>query len=252
MEQMYQDYKEIAEFRLIYIREAHAEDSSWPVPYAKEKGITEHKDYQQRCTTAKMLMDDKSLTMPMLIDHMNNQANESYRAYPDRVFLVRKDGRLAVAADRGPWGFNPGLKAVSQWLEKFEASGEEPELSAEQIAKADKATEARKNRLAKQLATQVMEIAGVWDVVATLGDQNLTGTIEFTVDDGVANGVATAGDQNADLKSLRFNGTQLSFSITMHDTPMSFVGELADGKIHGRLETPEQSFESHLTRKKAP
>ena len=40
MEEMYQEFKDIAEFRLVYIREAHAADSNWSVPYAKEKGIT--------------------------------------------------------------------------------------------------------------------------------------------------------------------------------------------------------------------
>jgi hypothetical protein len=143
MEQMYQDYKDVVEFRLVYIREAHAMDSQRPVGYAREKGIEEAENFDERCTTAQMLMDDESLTMPMLIDGMDNGANEAYKAHPDRVFLVRKDGRLAVAAARGPRGFAPGLQAAQEWLETFSESGEEPELTEEQIAAADKATAAR-------------------------------------------------------------------------------------------------------------
>ena len=125
---MYQDYKDVAEFRMVYINEAHAADGNWPVPYAKELGITEHVDYKARCTTAQMLLDDKKLTIPCLIDGMDNKVNENYKAWPDRIFLVRKDGRLAVAASRGPWGFKPGLEAAEKWLAEYKQSGKEPRL----------------------------------------------------------------------------------------------------------------------------
>ena len=118
MEAMFQKYKDIAEFRMIYIREAHAADSSRPVPYAKEKGINQQTDYHDRCTTAEMLLNDKQLTMPFLIDAMDNATNTAYQAHPDRVFLVRTDGKLAIAASRGPAGFKPALKSTEQWLEE--------------------------------------------------------------------------------------------------------------------------------------
>ena len=138
MEQMYQDYKDIVEFRLIYIREAHAADGNWPVPYAKEKGINEHTSYEDRCKTAEMLIKDESLTIPTLIDGMDNAANEAYRAHPDRVFLVRSDGRLAVAAKRGPFGFVPALDETCEWLKEFKESGTEPALADGVIEAADK------------------------------------------------------------------------------------------------------------------
>ncbi len=125
---MYQEYKDIAEFRMVYINEAHASDGNWPVKYAKELGITEHDDYGERCTTAKMLFDDKKLTIPCLIDGMDNAVNKKYSAWPDRIFLVRTDGRLAVAAARGPWGFKPGLDASKKWLSEFKTTEKEPEL----------------------------------------------------------------------------------------------------------------------------
>lgn len=113
---------------MVYIKEAHASDSRRPVGYAKELNITEHDDIEERCTTAKMLIDDKKLTIPCLVDGMDNAVNTNYSAYPDRIFLVRTDGRLAVAAERGPWGFKPGLKATTEWLKEFKETGKEPEL----------------------------------------------------------------------------------------------------------------------------
>lgn len=138
MEKMYLKYKDIAAFYIVYIREAHASDSNWPMPYAVEMGIKEHKTFGDRCAVAEKLVKDKKLTIPCLIDDMDNTANEAYQAWPDRVFLVRKDGRLAVAAARGPWGFQPGVKAAEEWLKQFKKTGKEPPLPDKKTAKEDK------------------------------------------------------------------------------------------------------------------
>ena len=130
MEKMYQDYKDLVEFRMVYITEAHAIDSNWPMGVAKEKNIRQHTNLDERCTTAEMLIRDKSLTIPTLIDGMDNAVNKAYQAHPDRIFLVRSDGRLAIAADRGPWGFSPALKEAQQWLREFRETGEEPAIPA--------------------------------------------------------------------------------------------------------------------------
>ncbi len=128
MEQMYQDYKDIAEFRMVYITEAHAIDSNWPMGVAEEKNIKQHTNFGERCATAEMLISDEELTIPTLIDGMDNAVNQAYNAHPDRVFLIRSDGRLAVAAERGPRGFSPGLEAAEAWLAELKESGSEPEL----------------------------------------------------------------------------------------------------------------------------
>jgi hypothetical protein len=132
MEAMYQKYKDVADFRIVYIKEAHAADSSWPVPYAIRKDLNQPTTYKDRCTIATMLVEDKRLTIPMLVDEIDDNVNELYLALPNRVFLVRKDGRLAVAASRGPMGFPPALKEAEEWLSAYAASGEEPTVSEKQ------------------------------------------------------------------------------------------------------------------------
>ncbi len=138
MEKIYQDYRDLVEVRLVYIREAHAADSNWAVPYAKDLGLLEHKNYGQRCTAAEKLFKDEKLTIPCLIDGMDNVANEAYKAHPDRIFLVRKDGTLGVAGKRGPFGFVPALKQAQAWLAEYRSAGKEPDLSfAQQYAEAN-------------------------------------------------------------------------------------------------------------------
>jgi type I thyroxine 5'-deiodinase len=131
MERLYQTYRDIAECRMVYIREAHAADSKWSVGYAEDLGLLEHQDFSQRCSNAKALMDDKSLTIPCVVDDMENTTNLAYSGWPDRIFVVRTDGRLAVAADEGPFGFVPALQETEKWLIQLEADGTEPALVSE-------------------------------------------------------------------------------------------------------------------------
>jgi hypothetical protein len=58
----------------------------------------------------------ENITIPCNIDNMDNKVNLVYNAHPDRLFLVRKDRRLAVAAGRDPWGFVPALEEANKWL----------------------------------------------------------------------------------------------------------------------------------------
>ncbi|MBW1863567.1 MAG: hypothetical protein JRJ02_14540 [Deltaproteobacteria bacterium] len=125
---MYQEHKDVVVFRIIYLREAHASDGDWPVPYAAEKGLTEHKDYAERCVAAQKLLTDKKLTIPTIIDKIDNKVAEAYDAMPNRAFIVRKDGRLAVAASQGPRGYAPALKEIEKWLAQYKKSGKEPGL----------------------------------------------------------------------------------------------------------------------------
>jgi len=131
MEQMYQDYKDIAEFRIVYIKEAHAIDSRRAVPYAIDEGINQPTTYADRCLIADMLVQTGTLTIPIIIDSIDDRVNGLYQGLPSRVFLVRSDGILGVAAERGPWGFPPALEQAEKWLAQYKGTGNEPELSKE-------------------------------------------------------------------------------------------------------------------------
>ena len=125
---MYEEFKDIAEFRMVYITEAHAADGRRPVAYAKDLNIFEHKELDDRCEAAEKLFKDKKLTIPCVIDGMENLVNQAYSAHPDRIFVVRSDGRLAVAGERGPWGFEPAMNETQRWLKALRNKKSEPSL----------------------------------------------------------------------------------------------------------------------------
>ena len=134
---------------MVYIREAHAANGDRANRLSRELGINEHEDLEQRCETAEKFIKDKSLTMPMLIDDMENTTDAAYQAKPDRVFLIRTDGRLGVAGSRGPMGFNPAIEDCDDWLKEFVKNEKEPELSKETIAAADEKTKERAKAMSK-------------------------------------------------------------------------------------------------------
>ena len=125
MEKLHQDFGDIAEFRLVYIREAHPIDSRRPAPYAEEKGISAATTFGERCAVALDLLDDKNLSIPTIVDDMDNSVNEAYSAFPDRIFVVDVDGEIAFAADRGPWGYAPAIEDVRKWLAERKSAATE-------------------------------------------------------------------------------------------------------------------------------
>ena len=126
MNEMYEKYKDVAAFRIVYLREAHAADDKRPVDYAREKGITKHKTYGERCAVAEKLMSDKKIKIPAIIETMKNRVDKAYCGLPTRAYLVCKDGKLGVAGKKGPWGLKPALEEIDEWLKQYKETGNEP------------------------------------------------------------------------------------------------------------------------------
>jgi len=93
---------------VIYIREAHAIDSRSPLggggmPIVEDPiSLAERKGVAGVCL-AKLALED----LPTLVDDMDDTANTAYGAWPDRLYLVGRDGRIAYHGGRGPFEFTP-------------------------------------------------------------------------------------------------------------------------------------------------
>jgi len=90
---------------------------------------------------AEKLLEDKKLTIPCLIDDMGNPVDKLYRGWPTRIYVVRKDGRLGVAAGRGPFGLPDGIKNTEAWLKEYKETGQEPALPEAEAEPAEAETE---------------------------------------------------------------------------------------------------------------
>jgi len=117
----------VAEFYVVYIKEAHAADGKRPVPIHGEEAIFEPKSLAERGALAKRCVTKLKLHLPCLVDGMDDAVGAAYSALPDRIYVVDTEGRIAVRAERGPRGFKPGVDETREWLVKqFPDRGNSP------------------------------------------------------------------------------------------------------------------------------
>ncbi len=45
--------------------------------------------------------------MPAVLDNIDNSTEAAYTGWPDRLYLIDREGRIAFKSQTGPWGFVP-------------------------------------------------------------------------------------------------------------------------------------------------
>lgn len=104
---MYEQYGRDAQFLAIYIKEAHPSDD-WVNPVnLKLKAVQDPRTTLQRLQVATTCMSDLGVRIPCLVDDMENSTARAYKAWPDRLFVVDREGRIAYTSDPGPRGYLP-------------------------------------------------------------------------------------------------------------------------------------------------
>jgi hypothetical protein len=105
---------------VVYIKEAHPSDG-WAMPANERQGISipDPKNYDERVKVADRACSTLRIKLPCLVDGMDNAVNRAYSAWPDRVYVVDRDGKIAVKAEQGPRGFGPGVEQTREWLSKL-------------------------------------------------------------------------------------------------------------------------------------
>jgi hypothetical protein len=116
LEKLYHIYKDRAEFFLVYIREAHPDSILLTATGGEKKllKIPQTNKVEQRAEVAQRCVDTLKMTMPTLIDRADNQVNAAYGAWPDRLYVIGADGKIAYQGGPGPGGFR--VNEVEDWL----------------------------------------------------------------------------------------------------------------------------------------
>jgi hypothetical protein len=69
--------------------------------------IDQPKSYDERVKVAGDCIKDLKLQIPCLVDDMQNSAQKGYAGWPDRIYVVDGDGKIAYKGGPGPGGFKP-------------------------------------------------------------------------------------------------------------------------------------------------
>jgi len=92
---------------VIYLKDAHALPA-WQSPANIREGVivpqTTTEDERAEVADACVLRLD--LSLPTLLDDLASTIDQAYRAWPDRLYLVGVDGRVAYQGGPGPFNFD--------------------------------------------------------------------------------------------------------------------------------------------------
>ena len=92
----------------MYIQEAHASDV-WQmqsnlrdrVVFASPKSLDERGDVAESCVR------NLHIEIPALLDDFGNSTERAYTGWPDRLYVIGRDGRVVYKSRPGPFGFHP-------------------------------------------------------------------------------------------------------------------------------------------------
>jgi type I thyroxine 5'-deiodinase len=108
LETIHQRYRDEVEFRLVYVREAHAADE-WAMAINVAEAIehTQPTRLDERVEIAATCAVALPLTMTTLVDDMDDAVGAAYAALPERLWLIDAEGTVAYRGGPGPWEFDP-------------------------------------------------------------------------------------------------------------------------------------------------
>lgn len=124
LNEIYQNYKDQIEFCCIYIREAHPENSVGGYKTERNRSIgiifDQPSSIEERGELAEVCVLNLNIEMPMHLDGMDDDAEKKYAGWPERLYVIGADQKIAYAGAMGPMGFDPDAweEAIKEQLSK--------------------------------------------------------------------------------------------------------------------------------------
>jgi hypothetical protein len=92
--------------------EAHAFDAWQDDDNLKEKiSVGSPQTLEERCSLAETCLTKLTLKIPPLVDDLANSTEIAYTAWPDRIYVLDREGNVAYKSYPGPFGFKPAEMA---------------------------------------------------------------------------------------------------------------------------------------------
>ncbi len=97
----------------VYIAEAHATDG-WQLQSNLDDDVllANHTTIDERFAAAREGVARLGLTMPVLVDALDDGVSNAFAAWPERIYVVDADARIAFAGGPGPFEFDPDAAAA--------------------------------------------------------------------------------------------------------------------------------------------
>ena len=111
---MYRRFRERASLLFVYIAEAHTTDG-WQLQSNLDDDVllANHATLEDRFAAAREGVARLRLTMPVLVDDVDDAVSEAFAAWPERIYVVGADGRIAFVGGPGPFEFDPDAASAA-------------------------------------------------------------------------------------------------------------------------------------------
>ena len=108
LNRLYREYGDRVQFYVVYIEEAHPIDA-WQVSdnLKDDVLVATTKTADERYRVAGLCVTKLGIELPALVDEPDNRVERAYTAWPDRLYVIDRDGRIAFKSAAGPFGFKP-------------------------------------------------------------------------------------------------------------------------------------------------
>jgi type I thyroxine 5'-deiodinase len=105
---LYRQYGDRVAFYIVYIQEAHPIDA-WQLEdnIADDVLVATTRTDDQRLTVAGVCVTNLGIEFPALVDGSDNGVELAYTGWPDRLYVIDRDGRVVHKSAAGPFGFKP-------------------------------------------------------------------------------------------------------------------------------------------------
>jgi hypothetical protein len=105
----------------VYIEEAHPTDL-WQLSSNIKDGVLfeSPRTNEERIDVATTCIIRLAVKIPSLLDGIDNRIERAYTGWPDRLYIIGTDGRIAYKSAPGPFGFS--TKELEASLEQLLSS----------------------------------------------------------------------------------------------------------------------------------
>jgi Iodothyronine deiodinase len=93
---------------VVYITEAHPSDVWQMQSNVKDSVVfASPRSEDERAAVAGTCVRKLGIEIPAVLDEFGNSTENSYTAWPDRLYLIDAKGDVAYKSKAGPFGFHP-------------------------------------------------------------------------------------------------------------------------------------------------
>jgi type I thyroxine 5'-deiodinase len=108
LNRLYREYRDRVAFYVVYVQEAHPIDAwQMDVNVADDVLVATTKTVDERSNVAGLCVTKLGIELPALVDEVDDHVERAYTGWPDRLYVVGADGRIAYKSAAGPFGFKP-------------------------------------------------------------------------------------------------------------------------------------------------